>query len=74
MPVGAGLLEQSEELRGAAGLLGLRSLGEHHALPVPFDLHPAGRGVGRGLRGRPLPRLAHQQVLELVVVQLQHVG
>lgn len=73
VPVGAGLLEQSKELLGAGHLLCCRTLGKHNPLLVPLDLHPPGRGVGLGLRGWGIPGLAHQQVPELVVVQLQHI-
>lgn len=71
--VGTGLLEQSIELLGAGSLLCLCSLGKHNPLSVPLDLHPPGLAMGLGLY-MGLTRQAHKEVLQPVVVQLQHIG
>ena len=68
--VGASLLEQGVELLSAGRLFSLGALSEHNALPVPLDLHPPRRpGQRHGVRSR-----RRQEILQPVVVQLQHVG
>ena len=73
MSVGAGLLEQSIELLGTGSLLCLCSLCEHNPLSGPLDLHPPGHTMGLGLC-MGLTSRAHKEVLQPVVVQLQHIG
>lgn len=70
--VGAGLLEQSVELLRTGSLLCLCSLSEHNSFSGPFDLHSSGLAAGLSLC-LGLSSLANKEVLQSVVVQLQHI-
>lgn len=69
----AGLLEQSVELLGTGSLFCLCSLGEHNPLSVPLDLHPPGLAMGLSVCVG-LTSLARKEVLQPVIVELQHIG